>query len=123
MEDPMPKPPQAYGKLQDIKGLASPQSSPVRCLPGGAGLRSAAACALAQYACRRGQSALYLRAPRLAEELRIQHGNGGFSRWLATVARTEVLILDDWAWPRSMDPRAQTCWKSSATAPAGAPPS
>ena len=43
MEDPMPKPPQAYGKLQDIKGLASPQSSPVRCSPGGAGLRSAAA--------------------------------------------------------------------------------
>ena len=28
--------------------------------------------------------------------MRIQHGNGGFSRWLATVARTEVLILDDW---------------------------
>ena len=47
MEDPMPKPPQAYGKLQDIKGLASPQSSPVRCSPGGAGLRSAAACGLA----------------------------------------------------------------------------
>ena len=27
------------------------------------------ACALAAYACRRGQSALYLRVPRLAEEL------------------------------------------------------
>jgi DNA replication protein DnaC len=54
------------------------------------------ACALAQYACRRGRSALYLRVPRLAEELRILHGNGGFSRWLATVARTEVLVLDDW---------------------------
>ncbi len=53
-------------------------------------------CALAQYACRRGQSALYLRTPRLAEELRILHGNGGFSRWLATVARTDVLVLDDW---------------------------
>ena len=53
-------------------------------------------CALAQYACRRGQSALYLRTPRLAEELRILHGNGGFTRWLATVARTDVLVLDDW---------------------------
>ena len=41
------------------------------------------ACALAQYACRRGHSALYLRVPRLAEELRILHGNGGFTRWLA----------------------------------------
>ena len=54
------------------------------------------ACALAQYACRRGQSALYLRMPRLAEDLRILHGNGGFARWLAAVARTEVLVLDDW---------------------------
>ena len=47
MKEPMPKLPQAYGKLQDIKGLASPQSSPVRCSPGGAGLCSAAACELA----------------------------------------------------------------------------
>jgi DNA replication protein DnaC len=63
--------------------------------PAGSG-KSWLACALAQYACRRGRSALYLRAPRLAEELRILHGNGGFSRWLATVARTDVLVLDDW---------------------------
>ena len=54
------------------------------------------ACALAAYACRRGQSALYLRTPRLAEELRILHGNGGFGRWLAMVARTDVLLLDVW---------------------------
>jgi DNA replication protein DnaC len=54
------------------------------------------ACALAAYACRRGHSALYLRTPRLAEELRVLHGNGGFARWLAAVARTDVLLLDDW---------------------------
>ncbi len=54
------------------------------------------ACALAQYACRRGHSALYLRVPRLGEELRVLHGNGGFGRWLAAVARTDVLLLDDW---------------------------
>ena len=35
--------------------------------------------------------------PRLAEELRILHGNGSFTRWLAAVARTDVLLLDDWA--------------------------
>lgn len=64
--------------------------------PTGSG-KSWLACALAQYACRRGQSALYLRVPRLAEELRILHGNGGFTRWLAAVARTDVLLLDDWA--------------------------
>ena len=52
---------------------------------------------MAQYACRRGQSALYLRVPWLAEALRILHGNGGFMRWLAAVARTDVLLLDDWA--------------------------
>jgi len=54
------------------------------------------ACALAQYACRRGQSALYLRTPRLAEDLRILHGNGSFARWLAALKRTDVLLLDDW---------------------------
>lgn len=63
--------------------------------PTGSG-KSWLACALAQYACRRGHSALYLRTPRLAEELRVLHGNGGFSRWLAAVARTDVLVLDDW---------------------------
>lgn len=63
--------------------------------PTGSG-KSWLACALAQYACRRGRSALYLRTPRLAEELRILHGNGGFARWLAAVARTDVLVLDDW---------------------------
>ena len=54
------------------------------------------ACALARYACRRGHSALYLRVPRLAEDLRVLHGNGGFGRWLTAVARTDVLLLDDW---------------------------
>jgi DNA replication protein DnaC len=34
--------------------------------------------------------------PRLAEDLRVLHGNGGFGRWLAAVARTDVLLLDDW---------------------------
>jgi DNA replication protein DnaC len=63
--------------------------------PTGSG-KSWLACALAQYACRRRQSALYLRAPRLAEDLRVLHGNGGFQRWLAAVARTDVLLLDDW---------------------------
>jgi len=54
------------------------------------------ACALGQYACRRGSSALYLRVPRLAEELRVLHASGSFRKWLAELARTDVLILDDW---------------------------
>ena len=54
------------------------------------------ACALGQYACRRGHSALYLRVPRLAEELRVLHASGALRKWLAELARTDVLILDDW---------------------------
>ncbi len=53
------------------------------------------ACALAQYACRRGYSALYLRVPRLAEELKVLHGSGGFGKWLLQLARIDVLVLDD----------------------------
>ena len=54
------------------------------------------ACALSQYACRRGYSAIYQRVPRLPEELRIRHGSGVFGKWLLALARTDVLILDDW---------------------------
>jgi len=63
--------------------------------PTGAG-KSWLACALAQYACRRGHSAVYQRVPRLQEELRIRHGSGVFSKWLLQLARTDVLVLDDW---------------------------
>jgi len=54
------------------------------------------ACALAQYACRRGYSALYLRVPRLQEELRIRHASGTFGKWLLQLANIDVLLLDDW---------------------------
>ena len=54
------------------------------------------ACALAQHACREGHSTLYLRMPRLAEELKALHASGGFGRWLLTLAKTDVLVLDDW---------------------------
>lgn len=63
--------------------------------PTGAG-KSWLACALTQYACRRGRSALYQRVPRLGEELRIRHGNGTFGKWLIQLAKTDVLLLDDW---------------------------
>jgi DNA replication protein DnaC len=63
--------------------------------PTGVG-KSWLACALAQYACRRGYSALYQRVPRLPEELRIRHGSGAFGKWLLQLAKTDVVILDDW---------------------------
>ena len=55
------------------------------------------ACALGNQACRHGFSVLYTRFPRLLEELRIAHGDGSFGRRLAQLARTDVLIIDDWA--------------------------
>lgn len=55
------------------------------------------ACALANQACRQGFSVLYFRFPRLLEELRIAHGDGSFGRRLQSLARADVLLIDDWA--------------------------
>ena len=54
------------------------------------------ACALAQTACRHGFSALYARLPRLLEELRIAHADGSFARKLAALARTDLIVINDW---------------------------
>jgi len=55
------------------------------------------ACALANQACRQGLSALYVRAPRLFEELNLCHADGSFRKRLAAIAKTHVLIIDDFA--------------------------
>lgn len=55
------------------------------------------ACALAHQACRQGLSALYVRAPRLFEELNLCHADGSFRKRLAAIAKTHVLIIDDFA--------------------------
>lgn len=54
------------------------------------------ACALAHQGCREGFSALYLRLPRLLEDLSLAHGDGRFTRLMAGFARIDLLILDDW---------------------------
>lgn len=54
------------------------------------------ACALAQKACREGYSALYLRLPRLLQELPIAKGDGSYAKLLKRLDKTDVLILDDW---------------------------
>jgi len=54
------------------------------------------ACALAQKACREGFTSLYLRLPRLLQELPIAKGDGTYTRLLARLAKVDVLILDDW---------------------------
>ena len=54
------------------------------------------ACALAHSACRQGYTALYLRLPRLLQDLNIAKGDGRYPKLIHTLARTQLLILDDW---------------------------
>lgn len=53
-------------------------------------------CAIAQKACREGFSAHYIRLPRLLPELHIAKGDGRYGRLLASFAKTDLLVLDDW---------------------------
>lgn len=54
------------------------------------------ACALAQKACREGYSALYTRLPRLLQDLGIARGDGRYLKVMTDLAKTDLLILDDW---------------------------
>ena len=54
------------------------------------------ACALAQQACRKGYRALYRRVPRIFDEILLARADGTYPRWLAKVARFDVVVLDDW---------------------------
>lgn len=54
------------------------------------------ACALGHKACRQGLSALYLRLPRFLQELSIAKGDGRYGRLMKALAKTDLLILDDW---------------------------
>jgi len=55
------------------------------------------ACALAQQACRKGYRAMYRRASRFFDELRLARADGTLPRVIARVARVDVLVLDDFA--------------------------
>lgn len=55
------------------------------------------ACALAQQACRKGFRAVYRRASRLFDELRIARADGTYVRVLMRLARVDVLVIDDFA--------------------------
>lgn len=57
--------------------------------------KSYIACALAQRACREGHSALYFRLPRLLQELGLARADGRYGKLLATLAKTNVVVLDD----------------------------
>ena len=53
-------------------------------------------CVLATQACRHGLSVRYFRTSRLLESLNTAHGDGRFSRLIQQLAKTDLLILDDW---------------------------
>jgi DNA replication protein DnaC len=54
------------------------------------------ACALAHKACREGHTVRYLRLHRFLQDLQIAKGDGRYSKLLAALAKTDLIVLDDW---------------------------
>lgn len=74
------------------------------CGPTGVG-KSYLACALAHKACLEGYTALYLRLPRLFEELRLAKADGRYGKLMLNYAKTDLLVLDDWGLTPMTDPQ------------------
>ena len=72
--------------------------------PCGAG-KSFIACALAQRACLEGYSALYVRAPRLFEDIAAARGDGRYSRIMNSLAKINLLVIDDWGLAALSEPQ------------------
>ena len=54
------------------------------------------ACALGQYACEQGISVRYFRSSRLFDQLTVAHSDGSFGKLLMQLAKTDLMIIDDW---------------------------
>jgi DNA replication protein DnaC len=65
------------------------------------------ACALADQAIRQGYTSLYLRAPRLFSELLMARADGSYHRLLARLAKTDLLVIDDFALSALSDAEAR----------------
>ena len=63
--------------------------------PTGVG-KSWLACAIGHKACRDNRSVLYTRLPRLIDELSLAKGDGRIATRMKSLARVDLLILDDW---------------------------
>ncbi len=63
--------------------------------PAGVG-KSWLACALGHKACRDDLSVAYHRVPRLFATLALARGDGRYAKLLKSLAKTDLLILDDW---------------------------
>jgi DNA replication protein DnaC len=62
------------------------------------------ACALAQKACREGITVSYIRAPRLYHDLAISKADGSYSRLMGRLARTRLVLIDDFGLAPMTDP-------------------
>jgi DNA replication protein DnaC len=67
----------------------------VICGPTGVG-KSWISCALGHKACRNNRSVLYVRVPKLFDELALAHGDGSIGRRFKSLGAVQLLILDDW---------------------------
>ena len=54
------------------------------------------ACAFAQHACREGHTTLYHRSSRLLHDMAIARADGTYGPKLAKLAKTDVLVIDEW---------------------------
>lgn len=54
------------------------------------------ACAVLHSACREGFTGKYLRIPRLLDEINIAKANGSYVKLLASYAKYDLLLFDDW---------------------------
>jgi DNA replication protein DnaC len=71
--------------------------------PTGAG-KSYLACALGQAACRHGFTTRYFRLGRLLHALALARADGSYPKMLIKLAKTDLLILDDWGLAPLGDP-------------------
>ncbi len=63
--------------------------------PTGVG-KSFIACALGHRACLYGFKVLYLRAPRLFQDIALARGDGRYNKLMNTIAKTHLIVIDDW---------------------------
>ena len=53
------------------------------------------ACALANKACRQGYTSLYVRVPRMLQDIYVAHADGTYPKVMNRLAKPDVLIVDD----------------------------
>ena len=63
--------------------------------PTGAG-KTYLACALGNSALRSGVTSLYIRLPRLLQEMKVSRADGSYIKLLNKLSKVKLLIIDDW---------------------------